>query len=240
MKRSTLLLSAIFAPLALLFAFFDLDRTIAWAWAFDPAQQRFIADHSFWANELVHKGGRNLVLVIALVAVLAALLGQVAPARFPRLAEQRRALWTGLLGAGLAVAVVGILKHTTNIACPWDLAGFGGSRPYVSLFGARHGQLPPAACFPGAHSSSGFALLAFFFAFRQTAPRLARLALWGGLGLGILFAFGQEARGAHFLSHDLWSFYLSWVIGFLVSLCVTKVSLAPHVSGEPSPSYRLA
>ena len=149
MKKSTLLISATFIPLVALFAMFDLDRAIARAWAFDAVRQRFIAEDSFWANELVHTGGRNLVLVVALAALLAALIGQFAPANFPRLAAQRRALWTGLLGAGLAVAVVGILKHTTNIACPWDLTGFGGSRPYVSLFGARHAQLPPAACFPG-------------------------------------------------------------------------------------------
>jgi len=213
MKRSPLLLSVAFAPLAALFTIFDLDRAIARIWAFDSIRQRFIAEDSFWANQLVHTGGRDLVLAIALVAAVAALLGQIAPAGFPGLAAQRRALWTGLLGAGLSVAVVGILKHTTNVPCPWDLTGFGGSRPYVGLFGVRPGQLAPAACFPGAHSSSGFALLAFFFAFRRTDPRLARLALFAGLGLGTVFALGQEARGAHFLSHDLWSFYFAWVIG---------------------------
>jgi membrane-associated PAP2 superfamily phosphatase len=217
MRRSTLLLSAAFVPLALLFGFFDLDRAIERAWAFDSVRQRFIAEDSFWANQLVHTGGRDFVLAVGLMAVLAALLGHVAPARFPRLVARRRPLWTGLLGAGLAVALVGILKHTTNVACPWDLAGFGGSRPYAGLFGLHHSHLPPAACFPGAHSSSGFALLAFFFAFRQAEPRLARLALLGGVGLGTIFAIAQEARGAHFLSHDLWSFYFAWLIGFLTA-----------------------
>jgi hypothetical protein len=42
-------------------------------------------------------------------------------------------------------------------------------------------------------------------------PRRARLALAGGAGVGLLFAFGQEARGAHFISHDLASAFIVWI-----------------------------
>jgi membrane-associated PAP2 superfamily phosphatase len=38
------------------------------------------------------------------------------------------------------------------------------------------------------------------------------VALAAGLAVGVLFAFGQEARGAHFLSHDLTSAILVWYV----------------------------
>jgi membrane-associated PAP2 superfamily phosphatase len=104
------------------------------------------------------------------------------------------------------------LKSVTNVDCPWDLERYGGSRPYVSLFGDRPDELPRARCFPGAHSSSGFALMCFYFLFRDSRRRAAQVALAGGLLAGAVFAFGQQARGAHFLSHDLTSAVLVWYV----------------------------
>jgi membrane-associated PAP2 superfamily phosphatase len=130
-----------------------------------------------------------------------------------RLRPWRRAI--GYFAACMAVVplVVGGLKEATNVDCPWDLAGFGGDRPYVHLLGDRPDGLPRAACFPGAHSSSAFALFALYFAGLGLGRR--RLA-WGGFALafalGALFSFGQQARGAHFLSHDLWSAFIAWTI----------------------------
>jgi membrane-associated PAP2 superfamily phosphatase len=40
--------------------------------------------------------------------------------------------------------------------------------------------------------------------------RKPALYLFPGLFVGFVFAFGQQARGAHFLSHDLWSISLCW------------------------------
>jgi membrane-associated PAP2 superfamily phosphatase len=112
----------------------------------------------------------------------------------------------------LSVALVGGLKAITNVDCPWDLAGFGGELPHVALFADRPDYLPRAQCFPGAHASSGFALVAGYFALRDRAPAWARAWLGAGLSLGCVFAIGQEARGAHFLSHDLAGAALVWSV----------------------------
>ncbi|MCU0760167.1 MAG: phosphatase PAP2 family protein [Steroidobacteraceae bacterium] len=109
-----------------------------------------------------------------------------------------------------ATATVGALKQVTNVDCPWDLEGFGGTRPFVHVFADRPDALPHAACFPGAHSSSGFALLAFYFLLRQRRPAAARAAFVGALAVGATFSFAQQAPGAHFLSHDLWSAFIAW------------------------------
>ena len=103
----------------------------------------------------------------------------------------------------LVTATVGLLKVVTNVDCPWDLAGFGGDRPYVTLFGDRPDYLPRAQCFPGAHSSSGFALVCFYFVLRDRSRAAGALGAGRAVLVGAVFSIGQQARGAHFLSHDL-------------------------------------
>jgi membrane-associated PAP2 superfamily phosphatase len=80
------------------------------------------------------------------------------------------------------------------------------------LFADRPDFLPRARCFPGAHASSGFALTCFYFALRDRSRMAARWALIGALLVGIAFSIGQEARGAHFLSHDLVGAAIVWFI----------------------------
>lgn len=112
----------------------------------------------------------------------------------------------------LSVASVGLLKVLTNVDCPWDLAPFGGRHPFVHLFADRPDSLSPAHCFPAAHASSGYALLASYFALRERSSLLARCGLTIGLLTGLTFGFAQQARGAHFVSHDVWSAFIVWVI----------------------------
>ena len=81
--------------------------------------------------------------------------------------------------------------------------GVRRDRPYVSLFADRPDSLPRAMCFPGAHAASGFAFMFGYFLLRDVARRRARWALAGAILLGIAFSIGQQARGAHFISHDL-------------------------------------
>jgi hypothetical protein len=66
-----------------------------------------------------------------------------------------------------------------------------------------------------------------YFLFRGSSPRRARLALAGGAGVGLLFAFGQEARGAHFISHDLASAALVWAIQLRLYARVLGLRAAP-------------
>jgi membrane-associated PAP2 superfamily phosphatase len=128
------------------------------------------------------------------------------------LREWRRASGFVLLSMLLATLLVGGLKAVTNVDCPWDLAGFGGQNPYFALFADRPDTLAHAQCFPGAHASSGFALMCFYFVFLERSRRVARWMLAAGIAVGIAFSIGQEARGAHFLSHDLTSAAIVWFV----------------------------
>jgi membrane-associated PAP2 superfamily phosphatase len=194
--------AAAFALLFIPWSFTDWDASIASSWAYDPARG-WIGQGTFWAETLLHEGGRHFVRAIAGGCLLIALLPV-------RRTEARRIAGYVFLAVTASALLAGMLKQTTNVDCPWDLVGFGGTRPSVQLFATRPDGLPSAACFPGAHSASGFALLAFYFAFRDSSLRLARLGLALGLLTGTAFAVAQGARGAHFLSHDLASAFLSW------------------------------
>lgn len=194
-----------------LLAGLHLDLAVARLF-YDPAAGGWLARNAFWADGLVHGGGGVLVRAVGLGALLAWALSW----RFAALARYRRALLYFVLALAVTNGVTGLLKQLTNVDCPWDLETFGGAFPYVPLFADRPDALRRAACFPGAHSASGFALLALYFVLRDCAPRKAWLGLAIGLGTGIVFALAQEARGAHFLSHDLTSAALAWCVSLVL------------------------
>jgi membrane-associated PAP2 superfamily phosphatase len=223
------------AAAVLLIEWLDLDRALARALFYGDAHQWLGAGAaSWWARGIIHTGGRLFVYGIAVAALLCWALSFFSP----RLGQWRREalfIFTGML---LVTGTVGLLKLVTNVDCPWDLAGFGGEFPYVPLFAHRPDYLPHAQCFPGAHSSSGFALLSCYFALRGRRPRLARGLLVFAVLVGGVFAFGQEARGAHFLSHDLTSAALAWGILQALSARFTARSSPRSTRSFPWPGSR--
>ncbi|HKU88366.1 MAG TPA: phosphatase PAP2 family protein, partial [Steroidobacteraceae bacterium] len=201
----------LFVPLFTVIEWTGLDRTLAHALFYDGRAHRWLGGEGaggWWAHGVIHNGGRWLARTVAGTAValwLASFFS--APMR-----HWRRSSGFVFLAMAASVLVVGALKLVTDVDCPWDLTEFGGDRPYIGLFSARPHGLPAAQCFPGAHSSSGFALVCFYFLFRDRSPRLAAMALLGALLVWAVFALGQEARGAHFLSHDLASLAVVWFV----------------------------
>jgi len=223
-----------FAVLATLLATTDIDPSITDRLYYDWQAHRFIGKDTWWARDLIHTGGRNAMRTVAAVALLmlvASLFGD----RWRCWRRPAAFVFTCMVGATL---FVGTLKQVTNVDCPWDLAQYGGTRPFVHIFADRPDELPHAACFPGAHSSSGFALVCFYFLLRDRRRGAARAALAGALTVGAVFAFGQQARGAHFLSHDLWSACLVWFIclGLYAFAWKGSVMTAPPASGGSLPS----
>lgn len=201
-----------FAPLAAfvacisIIALAGLDQRIAAALFHDAATGAWIGRGSWWAEQLLHDGGRNAVRLLGL-AGLALLIAS----RFrDDLRHWQRPAAYFVVSLLLVTGLAGGLKALTNVDCPWDLQQFGGTRPYVGLLEDRPDALPHAACFPGAHSSSGFALLCLYFLLRHRGRVPAALGLAAGLVTGAVFSFAQQARGAHFLSHDLWSLAIAW------------------------------
>ena len=114
-----------------------------------------------------------------------------------------------------AAAVVALLKGISATSCPWDLSEYGGMTPYVPHWSAISDG-GPGHCFPAGHASSGFAFFGGFFAFRGETPALARGWLGAATAAGLVLGIGQQLRGAHFMSHTLWSGWLCWLVALLI------------------------
>ncbi len=166
-------------------------------------------DHWLLAGVL-HEGGRALAWLLALGLCLA-VWWPMGPMKRTGEVERLQLAVSMLLGA-LAVS---LLKAGSGTSCPWELSEFGGLVPYAS-----HWSLRPDGgsghCFPAGHASSGFSFVGGYFAFRRSAPRLARLWFAVAAGAGLLLGLAQQWRGAHFMSPTLWSAALCWSVAHAV------------------------
>lgn len=207
---------AVFILLATIFATTQFDPDIARALFFDSVHHRWIGADSWWTNELIHSGGQWVArsLVAAAIVLWAATFVK------PDLLELRRPTAYFIVATVLSISIVGSLKLVTNVNCPWALADFGGIQPYVHLFSHRPPLMHAGHCFPAAHASAGYALIAFYFVFRERNVRLARIGVAATIVAGLIFGLAQQSRGAHFVSHDVWSAFLVWLI------CVTVYAFA--------------
>ncbi len=115
-----------------------------------------------------------------------------------------------------AIAVSTLVKRLSSTSCPWDLAEFGGVARHVSHW--RWGVLDggPGHCFPAGHASAAFGFVAGWFVLRRAAPGLATGWLLAALAGGLVLGLAQQLRGAHYLSHTLWSAWICWTVGLVV------------------------
>lgn len=173
---------------------------------YDPGLGRFPLRDGFWTSQVMHEGARDVLVAFAVFILTLWLLSW----RMRALRNRRKALAYLLVAVTLSVVAVNLGKQWTNVDCPWDVAEFGGQRPHLGLFEDKPDTLPPGDCFPGGHSSGGFALLAFYFVGWGRRERRWPLLI-PGLLTGGVFAVDQWMRGAHFPSHDLASAYLCWM-----------------------------
>ncbi len=119
-----------------------------------------------------------------------------------------------LVGAiALAMVSVTVIKRLSASSCPWDMAEFGGVAQYVShwVWGVRDGG--SGHCFPAGHASAAFGYVAGWFVLRRRVPRLAAPWLAAAMALGLVLGLAQQLRGAHFMSHTLWSAWVCWCVG---------------------------
>lgn len=216
----------LFALLAPVLATSSVDLHVAHALFFDEAGMRWIGADSWWTNQLIHHDGTLLIRSLAASSLI--LWG--ATWWRPQWQELRRPALYFFLSLGLSIGVVGLLKTLTNVDCPRDLSEFGGAFPYIHLFTHRPEGLRHARCFPAAHASSGYALLALYFALRERSRWASRLGLAVGLAMGLIFGIAQQARGAHFVSHDVWSAWLVWTISLSLYTFAFKARLWTSIS----------
>lgn len=205
---------ALAALAILLLARSGLDFAIS-ALAYSPQARAFPLKDA-WAFAVL---GHSALEYFA-VAVWLALLAVAAAA--PR---WRAVALHAFLAMALAAFAVAGLRELSAHSCPWDLAEFGGAAQWYPVFGEKPAGPGPGRCLPAAHASTGFALLGLHFALRDARPRLARWALVLALLLGLAAGAVQVARGAHFVTHVLWTAWICCALN--VALYALLRSLKP-------------
>lgn len=106
-----------------------------------------------------------------------------------------------------------VVEELHRHGLPMGSRGFGGTRAFYGLLDMRPDGLRASGCFPAGHASAGYAWLALYFFAREVQPKLRYWALGAGVCLGLVFGIAQQIRGAHFVSDDLWTAAVCWLVG---------------------------
>ncbi len=203
---------------------------------YDTHALLFPLKNNGFLENVMHKGLRNLMIVVSLMMLAFWIFGlklwdfvlntQNGSHWFKR--YHRQFLWI-FMAMVISTSVISVLKRLSMHSCPWDLLAYGGTQPWIPLFGNLPAGAEMGHCFPGGHASGGFALIAIYFGFRDSLPKLAKAGLILGLLFGFAMGLGQMMRGAHFMSHNLWTAWIVWMILLVQYLVWPPKVLIPQV-----------
>ena len=208
--RGVLALAASAAVILWIGQFTDIDLRLA-DMVYDRARGVFPLQHAWFAEQFNHVIMKTVMTCLAVVAVALA----VWDAWRPHLnwAPSRR---LGLRVLGLSAVtvplIISLLKRASSSHCPWDIDRYGGSEPYVRLLELMPAGVPAGHCLPGGHASSTLWLIALAAFWWPAKPRKAIVAAVLTMGFAFGVGYVQQLRGAHFLTHTLWSAWIACVI----------------------------
>lgn len=186
---------------------------------FDFTAGQWPARESWWAEWLIHKRGKDLIVLIA----SGSLLLWLGSFWWDRLHRYR---WPALylaLAIVISTSTVTAGKKLSGRHCPWDLDRYGGTVPHTTLIETPPTACKPGNCFPAGHAAGGFSVVAGYFAWRDRRRFIARSWLVAGLLLGSIYGYGQMARGAHFISHNIWSAIICWLSALALYLAMRRL-----------------
>jgi membrane-associated PAP2 superfamily phosphatase len=213
-------------PLMCLILFSGLEFTRLDLWIsrhfYDPELHQWIYKESLLAETILHTGGQYIVYLSAAVMLICLSASLRSNSAFHR---YRRELIFLLVASISGPIIIALLKSSTHIYCPWDLTLFGGNKPYVRLFDDAPSDLKIGHCFPAAHAGSGFAFISLYFFLMAVKPEYKLYGLYLGLVLGFVFGATQQARGAHFFTHDVFALAVCWFSSLLLFILFFRKQL---------------
>lgn len=189
---------------------YGLDTKLAEPWA---SSSGFTLKNHWLLSNVLHDGARKLAALLKLALLIAIWW----PFGILKQLTRTERIWL-FFTIVTALLLVSTFKHASASSCPWDMQSFGGKASYVSQWAWGSFDGGPGRCFPAGHASTGFSWVAGYFVLRPHAPRTARRWLLVALSVGFVLGFVQQLRGAHYLSHTLWSAWLCWAWAWLCNL----------------------
>ncbi|PWF46670.1 PAP2 family protein [Massilia glaciei] len=227
------------SPLVLigLDAFTNIDLMLADA-MFDPAGRAFPWRHTWLAERFGHDLLKLLFTGLGVLAIVLAVALEALAARKRWRPWWRLRMRVVALSAVLVPLAIGALKRASASHCPWDPRRYGGAESYVRLLDA----LPPGAqaghCMPAGHASTALWMVSLCVVLLPHRPRAALSMAGAMLMPGIALGWLQQMRGAHFLTHTLWSVWIACAIASLLYALVVRREERGAVPLETAPRLR--
>jgi membrane-associated PAP2 superfamily phosphatase len=215
----------------------DLDLMLADT-MFDAGARGFTWRHAWLTETFSHTILKSLLTLAAAWFIVAAAWDTWRP-RAGRDALDRLRLRVVGLSALLVPLVISTLKQASIAHCPWDLARYGGTEPYLRLFDALPLGVPAGHCLPAGHASSALWLVSLCVYWLPGRPRGARKVALSALLFGGLLGWMQQLRGAHFLTHTLWSIWLACAVVLVVVVALQLQSARRRKTVRDHPAGRL-
>jgi len=178
----------------------SLDLALIHPWVSESG--KFLLRDNWYLAELNHRYVKDLLILVYAILCMLWLASFKLEKLKPLGWRYGYFFWLVIL----STSIVGLLKSQSAHACPWNIT-IPTPQGFLWDFSATKGH-----CFPGGHAATGFALMTGYFVFRQSDKNRAYFYLLAGLILGFAMGWAQMMRGAHFLSHNLWTAWIIWLV----------------------------
>ena len=227
-RSQALLLALAAVALSIAFHVTRWDLQLATPY-YDAVNQTFPWRYAWISKYFIHRYLKYSLLLGGVSVWVVAAWMSLRPRTNGFFATHRRRWWFVAWCFVVVPVVIAILRRLSPMHCPWEVTDFGGYAPYFDLWSAAPAGIRAGHCFPAAFVASGSWLLGF--ALLWYPEHKVRSASVGLLALALAFALGwvQQMRGAHFLSHTLWSLWVSWATVVLLH-AATRVWREPGAS----------
>jgi membrane-associated PAP2 superfamily phosphatase len=213
----------------------DIDLQLADA-VYDQTTGSFPLRDAWLTDTFNHQILKRVMTLLGASAIAAALADAIWPRRRFDHGPGRLRLRVIAWSAALVPLIISLFKKNSNSHCPWDLARYGGTEPYLRLFDALPAGVLPGHCLPAGHASVALWVMAISVCWLPHAPRKAAAAAAGAAVFGLAVGWLQQLRGAHFLTHTLWSIWLACTVVFALVLVLQRRPPARHDTKLPGTS----
>lgn len=212
----------------------NIDLNLADA-MFDRASGTFPWRHAWFAERFNHVLLKGTLIVAAIGVIAVATWDRIRPFVAWR-SSTRIGMRVLALSAISVPLVISTLKQFSSSHCPWDLQRYGGDAPFVRLLELVPGGVSAGNCLPAGHASSALWLAALAVFWLPDRPRKAAAVACALLMFGFGVGWIQQLRGAHFLTHTLWSMWITVLIVDLLFQWIRKrVAVTNHSTDSNAP-----
>lgn len=202
--------------LMVIFRFLDFDMLIQDKLYNFYTDSWFLGHNNKWHFYLYSGLKQVLFIVISMFVCILILFTLLSYFKIDFIKANYRGLIITTLSIILVPLTVVAIKWWTNIPCPSYLTHFGGHYPYVRIFEFQpfYLQTNIARCWPAGHASLGFGFMSLFYLFKSKKFKIIGLTF--GLLLGWVMGIYKMLIGDHFLSHNIDSMLIGWIVILII------------------------